>query len=370
MMRPRERLETVLRGGIPDRVPFYPVLRFWWEQQEEKKALPEIWREERGLVRLHADMQAGIYWPPENQWLTKYSQCSEKRKLHGLDRITEYETPVGCLNRVERLLPESQCWAPVLWPVKSREDLRVLRYFAADRRFLPDQDSFHSVVQMWGDNGIPLLLPPTRSPICALVYEWTGVEALSYLLADFPREVEATLKVLDEADNSIFETLCRWPNGQIVEFNDNLSSEVMTGLIRRFGKDNYARRIESLHAAGKFVSVHIDGTLKGLLELFGQLGFDCAEGITPQPTGDVDIKDLRSLAGPRIVLWGGLPGATFSPTFPEEDFRHVVLHAIDVCRRDPRFILGIGDILPPDGILDRVKWVGELVESEGGYQKV
>jgi hypothetical protein len=364
-MTPRERLQAVLDGGIPDRTPFFPVLRFWWSQQEENRALPERWRGEEGLVRLHEEIPCGLHWPPENHWRTSYGRCREVRETRGLERVTDYETPVGTLRRIERRLPESQCWAPVSWPVHTRDDLRSLRFLAADRGFVPDYDAFRSTAQTWGEQGIPLLLPPTRSPICALVYEWTGVEGLSFLLADYPEEVETSLDALEQADEPVFQVLCGWPDAPLVEFNDNLSSEVMTGLVRRFGMESYRQRIGQLHGAGKLVSVHIDGTLRGLLQLFGGLGFDCAEGITPLPAGDVDVQDLRRLAGPGLRLWGGLPGAIFSPTFPQGAFRRAVLRALDACRRDPRFILGIGDLLPPDGLLDRVRWVSSVVEPGG-----
>lgn len=193
------------------------------------------------------------------------------------------------------------------------------------------------------------------------------MEGLTYLAADYPADVEGTLKALQRADDPVFEILCQWPDAVLVEFNDNLSSEVMTGFIRRYGKDYYAQRNQQLHLAGKLVSVHIDGTLRGLLRMLGELGFDCAEGITPLPTGDVDIQDLRALAGESMRLWGGLPGAIFSPTFPTEDFCRVAVHALEVCRRDPRLILGTGDLFPPDGILERIRWVSDLVESRGTY---
>jgi len=314
-------------------------------------------------VRLHTETACGLHWPPENHWRASYGLCREKRVIRGEERITEYETPLGTLQRIERHLAESQCWAPVSWPVRSPEDLRTLCFLAADRRFVPDQDVFSAVVKTWGDQGIPLLLPPTRSPICAMVYEWTGVEGMSCLLADYPEDIETAVKALELADDPVYEVLCSWPDAPLVEFNDNLSSEVMTGLVRRFGLESYARRIKQLHAAGKLVSVHIDGTLRGLLQLFAGLGFDCAEGITPLPCGDVDVRDLRRLAGPGIRLWGGLPGAIFSPTFPEADFRRAVLRVLETCRQDPRFILGTGDLLPPDGTLERVRWVSSLVES-------
>lgn len=109
----KERLLAALQGKLPDRVPFFPVLRFWWAQQEEKGILPERWKTENGLVRLHSEYLAGLHWPPENHWHVAYGRCSERRKIHDLERITDYDTPLGALQRIERFLPESQCWAPV-----------------------------------------------------------------------------------------------------------------------------------------------------------------------------------------------------------------------------------------------------------------
>ena len=85
-MTPREQLQTVLDGGVPDRLPFFPVLRFWWAQQEERGTLPERWKGEEGLARLHAEIPCGLHWPPENHWRTAYDRCREHRPMAPSDK--------------------------------------------------------------------------------------------------------------------------------------------------------------------------------------------------------------------------------------------------------------------------------------------
>jgi hypothetical protein len=92
---------------------------------------------------------------------------------------------------------------------------------------------------------------------------------------------------------------------------------------------------------------------------------DCAQSLTPAPVGDVPLEDFRQLAGPDLILWGGVPAAYFSPLYSEETLRDIVLKAIRLYKNDPRFMLCVCDQVPPDGIIERVRMVSDLVEEYG-----
>jgi hypothetical protein len=74
---------------------------------------------------------------------------------------------------------------------------------------------------------------------------------------------------------------------------------------------------------------------------------------------------MRALAGPDLILWGGVPAAYFSPVYPEGALRDIVMECIRYHLGGP-FILGVCDQVPPDGIIQRVKLVSELVAEHGG----
>ncbi|MCC6445157.1 MAG: hypothetical protein IT210_17070 [Armatimonadetes bacterium] len=83
--------------------------------------------------------------------------------------------------------------------------------------------------------------------------------------------------------------------------------------------------------------------------------------------GDVPLSEWRDRAGPDLILWGGLPGAYFSPIYPESVLREMTMACLRLCRADRRFVLGVSDQVPPDADLRRVAMVSELVEQYGRY---
>jgi len=76
---------------------------------------------------------------------------------------------------------------------------------------------------------------------------------------------------------------------------------------------------------------------------------------------------LRALAGPRSVLWGGLPGIYFTPLVSDTEFERHTREVLEVMVGDRRMVLGVADQVPPDGLRSRVARVVELVERYGHY---
>ncbi len=362
--RQRDRLLAVLRGERPDRLPWYAMLSFWWEQQDERGLLPVRWQGANGLLAVHCETGAGYYWGP-GFWQARHHQSEVVQIVTATHRFTEHRTPLGSITRVEQYLPESQCYAPVKWPVQTREDFRVLRFLISDVTYEPLTELYCETERLWGGAGVPLLIPPTLAPVPAVVNRWCGVENATMAFLEFPEDVEETLSTMAAADDHVYEILASWPEPILVEFNDNLSSDIIGGLLKHYGRDYYARRIRQLHAAGKSVSVHNDGRLRGLYPYLSDQGFDVVEALTPEPTGDVPPRRLREVVGPKPVIWGGIPGAIFSPVFPLPDFQQHVLDLVECYRHDRRFVVGIADLLPPDGEIERVRWVSEVIEEQG-----
>jgi uroporphyrinogen-III decarboxylase len=195
-----------------------------------------------------------------------------------------------------------------------------------------------------------------------MLAQWTGVTNLAYLLADAREEVEATLEALARAADGPWEAILA-TDAPYVEMGDNLSGEVVTRWFERYQFDYYVRRVEQCHAAGKKLGTHLDGTVRGLLPVLVKTGLDFVEAITPKPCGDVAIEEIRDLAGPDIILFGGIPGAMFAPPFTADDMRRHVEKIIEVHWPTGKWILGVGDQVPPNGDLGLVTLVGELCEE-------
>lgn len=357
----RQRLLTVLHGQRADVMPWFADLTYWYHAQKLKQTLPPEYEGEEGFVKLHADYHVGYYLGYASVWSETHENVTLSTETAGNLTTTRWQTPVGEIVGQTQFLPQTASSAPVKWPVETPADLRVLRYIADSTQTTPTYERYEWLNRLAGDRGHPTVLPP-RSPVSQMLAQWTGTVNLSYLLADAREEVERTLKALGRAADGAYAAIlgCDTP---FVEFPDNLSGEVVTHLFERYQFDYYVARIEALHAAGKKVGTHLDGTLRGILPLLVKTGLDFIESITPKPTGDVAVEHLRDLAGPEVILFGGIPGAMFAPPFTADDIRRQVELVIEHHWASGKFILGAADQVPPNGDLHLVRLVGELCEE-------
>ena len=360
-MTSRERLLTALDGGRPDAMPWFADLSYWYSSQQKQGKLPEEYEGDAGFVKLHADHHVGYYLGYAAVWQTAIENVTAAHETEGHLTTTRWQTPVGEIEGRAQYLPETYSAAPVKWAVESPEDLRVLRYIADATEHTPTYERYELLKRLAGGQGHPTVLPP-RSPVSQMLAQWTGATNLTYLLADVPADVEQTFDALGRsADGAIDAILgCDVP---FVEFGDNLTGEVVTRWFERYQFDYYVRRVEQLHAAGKKVGTHLDGTMRGIMPLLVETGLDFIESITPEPTGDVAVEDLRALAGPDVILFGGIPGAMFAPPFAADDMRRQVETVIEHHWDHGRFVLGAADQVPPNGDMDLVTLVGELCEE-------
>jgi hypothetical protein len=195
---------------------------------------------------------------------------------------------------------------------------------------------------------------------------WAGVETTVSLWADARDDLERTIGVVQECEDAIFDIICAGP-GSYVVFPENLSGEV-TGrtLLRRYAIPYWQQRIGQLHEAGKRVGIHNDGTLRGSLPLLIEAGFDLVESVTPAPVGDMTLCEIREMTAGRLIVWGGLPGALFSPTTPEAVFTSFVNEVLTTFPGGSGFVLGVADQVPPDASFNRIRRVRETVNRMCG----
>jgi hypothetical protein len=357
----RQRLLSVLAGQRPDVMPWFADLTYWTHARTLAGDLPECYQGDEGFVRLHADHHVGYYLGYAQVWTETRENVQVSSETRGDTTTTRWTTPVGVLEGDTRFLPATASSAPTRWPVTTPADLRVLRYIAEATVCEPTYETFEHLGRLAGPQGHPTVLPP-RSPVSQMLAEWTGATHLSYLLADARAEFERTLTSLARAADGAYSAVigCDTP---FVELPDNLTGEVVTGLFQRYQADYYLERLAPLHASGKKVGVHLDGTLHGILPLLVQTGLDFIESITPAPVGDVAVERLRDMAGPEVILFGGIPGAMFAPPFTAADMRRQVETVVEHHWETGRFILGAADQVPPNGDMGLVRLVGELVET-------
>ncbi len=120
-----------------------------------------------------------------------------------------------------------------------------------------------------------------------------------------------------------------------------------------------------LHAHGCLATVHADGEMRRLNPLFRETGIDIAESITPAPQTGVTMREFREQLGDEVTIWGGIPSILFEPMYSNEDFDAYVRNMFKEMAPGSRFIVGMGDNVPFDGDIDRVRRVVELIDKYG-----
>jgi len=365
-MDPRSRALAVLKGEKPDRVPWYGDLDYWLAYLRAEKLLPERYQGD-GLYQLHRDLGVGFYLQGYLPVRARYEGVRVTEETSGDLIITRVETPAGDLRSVEKYLPESYCRAYEERFVKDWRDLRALRYLYEHTYYEPDYDLAARRYDLIGDFGLVLCYLP-RSPLMEMLTVLLGIRAIIYIEADAPDEFAETFAVLKRKTDEASQIALHSP-AECLMIPENLSSETVgKRLFNQYVRPHDEEWVRRIKEAGKFSFIHMDGTLKGLIREVSATGFEVLEALTPAPVGDIPIEELRFWLSADCVIWGGIPGVYFTDLVSDEEFDAFVIRALAVMRREPRYVLGVADQVPPRSRWERIARVAELVEKHGQYE--
>lgn len=367
-MTPRERMDAVVRGQRPDAMAWFGDLTYWYNAHREIGDLPPRWRGPNGLHELHRELGVGEYIPGcEAGETVEGDAVQHDVTVKDGRRVARWDTPVGSIQEAQEYSTESFSWGYTEHAVKSVQDLRVVRYLYEHRRFTPRPASYLALDRQYAAYGFgPAHYASPPTPISELNKHWVGVMDLACLLADEPEEVEKTLAAIERSADEVYLAIAAGPRSYVM-ICENLTATTMGGYFDEYIAPHLRRWTGWLRNGGHVSMLHNDGTLRGTLEKLGPAGVDCIDSVAPKPVGDVEIADLRRLAGDDVILLGGLPGAMFAPPFTAKDIERQVKAIIKHHKDTNKFMFGVADQVPPNGDLALVRLVGELIEEHGRY---
>ena len=173
-------------------------------------------------------------------------------------------------------------------------------------------------------------------------------------------KVEELLRVFDENDDERFALIRKAPF-KLVNFGDNIDEGLCSPpLFKKYMIPYYQRRTKELHQAGKYCTSHRDGKIKKLLPYIKETGLDGLECVPPVPQGNVTLEELKEALGDKILI-DGIPATHFLPPVTDDELKAFVGKLLDTF--SPNIIVGISDMLPPDGNIEKVRMVGEIVRK-------
>lgn len=368
----RERIMAVYRGERTDTVPFMLDLSHWFYHRCRRPwdlSVPYV-KPESDLIAYHQQHRVGFYLPnlaafysvvyPDDVQVT-----TEKRTIHGAPEIVwRMKTPSGAIERVRVWQEQSYSWAISRWGFTDEAGLRVFQEAMSRRRFVPHWDRYRAWDERVGDAGV-VYLPFGYSAIGHLLNYWMGIEAVVFATQDFPAALRETVAAVNANSLALVDLICASP-APVVIMGDNISSDIQPpSFFSQWSRAFYSEAVSRLHAAGKFVAVHIDGRLKGALRMVRDTGADCADAVTPAPTGDLTAAECRAEAGDRFILSGGVSPDLWLPGASIANFEAKVLEWLAQKHRTHRFIANAGDQVPPGAEERRITLMRDLVETHG-----
>lgn len=329
-MTVRERIQTALRGGRPDQVPWtiYSGLLPQGETAERLKA--------QGLGVVLSQPVFTAEYPNlevEERWVEENGQSF---------RVQTWRTPVGELTQRARLEPGYGSWWTVDHLVKELRDYEVLEFIIRDAVLRPSYEGFQQAEQSLGETGL-LMTGVERVPFQRLWIQYTGLERLILDLHTEPGVVEQVLAAMREKDEEAWALVAASP-AEFIWCPDNISG-VVTGppLFDRYCRPHYEALARVMHPRGKRLFVHMDGLMRRLRDSVRALPIDIVEAFTPPPDGDLSVAEARrawegkalSLNFPSSMHWA-----------PPEEIKACTRQLIDEAAPGDGFLIGVTENIP------------------------
>lgn len=374
IMTIREMILAVYRRQTPGVVPFMLDLSHWFYHRNKMPwDLSRAYEKpERELIDYHRARGVGFYLPNLASFFSATYRPDIKVETlkdtsNGKQRITwRYVTPLGPIERSRAWDETTYSWHIENWGVKTEQDLRILAYALSARKFTPLPGQYEAWRDYVGDNGV-VYMSAGYSAMGQLLNYWMGIEGTMFAIADWPATVHAVVDEINGNNLALIDLLAASP-AEIIIMGDNFSSDIQPpAFFNEWSRPYYTEAIRRLHAAGKYVAVHIDGRLRGALKMIRDTGADCADAVTPKPMGDLTAEECFQEAGKNLIMSGGVSPDLWLPNRPLDEFRQAALKWLDLAKRGARIIANAGDQVPPGAEEGRIELMRDLVEKHGRY---
>jgi hypothetical protein len=391
-MTMHDRVTAVLQGEKPDRLPFIDRIEIWYRSKCQDGTLPQKFKG-MSLNEIHQAVGIGRqkFSPPyafklhdveviytfenkvifrESEPLTEYFPAQwaphQVPRNKAGSTIIEYIAPVGKL-RLKYEVAESMVSMSGIEPyltehlIKTEEDFRTAEYIIEHAEIVPQFDKILADEQDLGHNGfvVPCL---HRIPFQQALLEYLGEIPLFTALYDSPQLLDRLIYLLDQQLVEILHQMTDLPS-IYVEFGDNLDG-MMTNpkLFEKYSLPYYQKYADILHGQGKKVGSHTDGNLRPLLQLLAESGLDVCESFSPAPLTECTFQEAWETWKNGPMIWGGFPSPILEERTSEEQFREFV-HRILETVGSQNIILGVGDMVLGNNLIERVEYIAKAVEN-------
>jgi hypothetical protein len=302
-MSMRDRMLAVIQGKEHDQVPFA-----MYEIMFPKELAFEVLGKDRiGIIRF-----SPIY-------RVEHPNCSFDSRIYFEDgnkmQHNILHTPKGDLEEVRIFEPAYDSSTARKHYIATKEDYEFFWSYLDDCIILENYEHYLQDCAELGETGLAKA-EVERSPYQQLWIEWTGLEALSYHIADFPDHVAQTIERLNKRARQTFKIAYNSP-APFIDIPDNITAPAIgPKKFRKYVAPLYDELAGMLAERNAPLFIHMDGLLKPLQKEIAQSGVIGMDSFSPIPDCDMTVSEALE-AWPEKILWVNFPGTVHMQT-PEK----------------------------------------------------
>ena len=345
-MTPRRRVESILRGDMPDKVPL-TMYECMIPQCTAERQL----RNEGCCVVFRTSVYA-THTPNVETY-------TESLTIDGVPHVrTVHRTPVGEISSLGR--PAAFTTWTIEHLFKGPEDYRVLASMVRDQQYVETYDAYSRKEEELGEDFI-LRAALGGTPLHTIMISWMGVETFAVEWAERRDEIDALCDLMTGRQREVYELVAQSPASH-ANYGGNEVPEVMG--VERFAEycvPLYDEAAAVLHERGVLLGSHLDGNNRAWAHLVAASGLDYVEAFTPPPDCDMSVREALD-AWPGKFLWINFPSSAHLLT--TDEIEQVTESLIAEAAPGNRFIIGITEDMPPD------RWQGNMLAISRAINRV
>jgi len=362
-MNARQRVKTAMKGGIPDRVPVFPVIT---DMNYSQLYGAPLWMT-HVLPRLKADLI--------EMAVREYGFDGFEFHLFGSHAPDKYEVAYAGGDKILKRggkpwlkLYENSYPAeiePQERPVfKDLKHVKSLTYTHAESfKSMGLLDEFERLRKRFGDDAY-ISCCTAGFTMNGLVH-YRGSDQAFIDLYDEPELVHAIFEHLTAGSiESAKAAVSAGADGLYIGDAFSSCSVISPQIFKEFCLPYYQRFVKAIKPLGVDIYLHICGNASPILELMADTGVNAIEPL--DPLGGVSVADAKKRVGNRVCLKGGVNTISLQDNTPEE----VAEETKKVLREgmaNGGFILGSGDDIPRFAKKENIRAMVETCHKFGKY---
>lgn len=340
---PFERVKTVIRGALPDRIPVIPQITYTTAQLTGVGLVEALHSPEKTAGALLAGQRVLGYDAIYAGWESSFNLLAEA---------------MGCTMR----FPEDSVPQVAEHVVKTPKDLSQLEIpdpYNSGR--LPLHMKMLRIIKTKVQDKIPVIAY-TPGPF-TLAGQLCSVNLLMAATIQNPQFVHDITKITAQA--STMYALANIEAGAdiIVTADPTASGSLISPkTFKTFASPHLTKIAETVTKTGAIASLHICGKTTPMLELMADTGVKILE-----LDHLVNLVEAKQRVGDKVILMGNLNPTELLLTGSPEAVEMAAKECIESVGKDGRYILSSGCEIPPQAPLENIKALVSAAHKYGSY---